>query len=144
MIRTPQQASDKRKTSAGDIHFIANRLRRYFAPASIFPPPGSTAAMTGNRNVSISSGIQANNPPQDTQVIRLGGGRAIYRFATAFKNPPIIHAIAVTANPNGPQEITLAGYASVRGGGNVTAVILQSSDATDSRLLHVTATGNPD
>lgn len=143
MIRTPQQAKERRVTP-GEVHFLANRLRRYFAPASIFPPPGSTRGMTGNRNVSISSGIQANTAPTDRSVIRFGGGRAIYRFTTSFKNPPIIKAIAVTANPNGPQEITLAGYASVRGGGNVTAVILQSSDATDSRLLHVSAEGNPD
>ena len=45
---------------------MANQMRRYFAPRSMLPPPGSVRGATGNRNVSLTAANSANAAPTDS------------------------------------------------------------------------------
>lgn len=141
IIRSIQERRERR-TQAGNDHRIANRLRRYFAPSSTLPPPGSTRGLIGNRNVTQTSQNSPNNTPTDAAIIQLVPGSpvatAVWTFKTKFTNPPVVSAIALTTSLTGnPQEITVAGQLN-KGDSGVT---LQSSDPGDERFLHVTATG---
>jgi hypothetical protein len=140
-----QTSSRGLSTSTADIHFIANRLRRYFAPASVFPAPKSSRTATGNRNTTISANNAANTGPSESALVQLNqdtgtAALAQYNFKNKYKNPPIVTVTAVGANPNGPQELTLQGLIPRANNG----VAIQSSDHTDTRFVHITVQGNPD
>lgn len=142
IIRNLQQKQTHR-VSAGDAHRMARRLNRYFAPRSLFPPPGAPRGINGNRNVALTAANNANAAPTDSDTVQLvpmtGGAVASWRFSTPFKNPPISIAIAMTPSLTGnPQEIT------VKGPGTSNSVLFQSTDPADTRLLRVHAIGNPD
>lgn len=142
IIRSIQERRERR-TQAGNDHRIANRLRRYFVPASTFPPPNSVRGATGNRNVTLSAQNSSNSAPTDSAIIQLipGGtvATATWTFKTKFNSPPIVSAIALTTSATGnPQEITIAGQLNKGDSG----VIFQSSDPGDARFLHVTAVGS--
>jgi len=149
IIRSIQERRERR-TQAGNDHRIANRMRRYFAPASTLPPPGSTRGSTGNRNVSQTAGNSPNTTPTDNAIIQLiptatpgTGATANWKFSTPFKNPPTVTATALTSYMNGmmvivAQELYLQGK-----GANVGAIIHSTAD-DDARLISVHAVGNPD
>ena len=138
-LKQKQEAS----VSSPQVHRMANQMRRYFAPRSMLPPPGSVRGATGNRNVSLTAANSANAAPSDSAIVKLQAGSsvasALWAFTTKFNNAPIITAIALTTNPNGPQELTIQSTLNKGGPG----VIIQSTDPADTRLVHVTATGNP-
>lgn len=139
IIRSLQQKKEHR-IQAGEVHRMANRLRRYFAPASLLPPPGSTRGSTGNRNVALTAANAANAVPTDQAVLPLVNGVALWRYTTKFNNPPLATATAIGLDGgiiSNPQEIT------TKGAGTSESVIFLSSDATDSRLIVVHAHGNP-
>ena len=136
-LKQKQEAS----VSSPQVHRMANQMRRYFAPRSMLPPPGSVRGATGNRNVAITAANAANAAPTDTAVLQFVNGVALWRFATKFNNPPLSTANAIGfdgGSPANPQEIM------TKGPGTNEAVIFLSSDATDSRLITVHALGNPD
>jgi hypothetical protein len=144
MIRQPRSQRQKTGTpSAGQVHHIANLLRRYYAPASLMPPPGLTRGSTGNRNVAITSDAAPNYTPNDQATIRLVNGVAIWRFSTAFKNPPISKATAVGVLLDGGGN-PVANEIYAQGIGTRTGVIFHSTDTSDTRLIMVHAAGNPD
>src|SRR5580700_7110705 len=127
--------------SSGDVHFIANRLRRYFAPASVLPPPGIPRGSTGNRNVSITSNASPNYTPNDQATIHFKGGVAVWRFTTKFQKPPICKATAIgQLAPGGTPEVN---EIYLQGPGTNQSIIFHSSDPNDNRFLHVHAAGNP-
>jgi hypothetical protein len=154
IIREPRRAGDKRSFAkglqSGDVHKLANRLRRYFAPNSVLPPPLSLPTRTGNRSTAITSANSANNRPDDSTIVQLKPGgtaaSAVWTYSTKFNNPPIVTATAVSANPTAPAELTIRGIGSPSDSVTraVTGVIVQSSDPNDTRFVHVHATGNPD
>lgn len=150
IYRSPQEKRDAR-LARGNTHRVANQLRRYFAPNSVLPPPGSTRGATGNRNVTQTAANSPNTTPTDQDFIQLvptatpgNGASATWRFSTQFQNPPVVTATFVGKYPGGsggsagtPQELHLQGR-----GNTVGAVILSSAD-DDARLIHVQAQGNP-
>lgn len=143
MIRTPRKRGGPSTLTPGDFHLIANRLRAYFAPASIFPPPGVLRGQTGNRNVSVTSQNAPNYTPNDQAVIPLVNGIAVWHFKTPFNNPPVSKATAIGVNLDTHGNPVVAEvYA--QGLGTSTSVIFKSSLTTDNRLLFVHAAGNPD
>lgn len=136
------QSSDAMLTP-GTVHVLANRLRRYFCPVSLFPPPGINRKTTGNRNVAVSGEISPNTSPMDSTIVQLvpapmGGTTATvrYRFATKFKNPPVVAAMPISAGAGG--LLVLQGRPDRAG------AVVNSSDPTDNRLVHLIAIGNPD
>jgi hypothetical protein len=136
MIRKPISKRE-RTTFQTQTHRTANRLRQYFAPASMMPPPGITRGSTGNRNVALSSQASPNYSPNDQAIIKLHNGVAVWHFSTVFKNPPICHAIALGQQGTSVQEIYLQGI------GTPTGQVFHSTDPTDQRYIHVHAAGNP-
>lgn len=149
ILRRPRTADEKR-TRTQNTHRIANQLRRYFAPASTLPPPGSTRGSTGNRNVTQTAGNSPNTTPTDNAIIQLiptatpgTGATANWKFSTPFKNPPTVTATALTSYMNGmmvivAQELYLQGK-----GANVGAIIHSTAD-DDARFISVHAIGAPD
>lgn len=147
IIRNPQQRAERRK-KPGDDHRIANRLRRYFAPASTLPPPGSTRGMTGNRNVTQTAQNSPNTTPTDNAIITLiptasagTGATANWKFSTAFKNPPTVTATALTAYTHSGSIVAQELYA--QGPGSNVGAIIHSTADDDARLIFVHAVGNP-
>ena len=140
MIRKPIRRAE-RVAQQANTHRLANKLRRYFAPASFLPPPNIPRGTTGNRNVAISSQNSPNYTPNDQAMIPLINGVAVWHFATQFKNPPICKATAIGVRVSGgspvPNEIYLQGV------GTPTGQIFHSTDTTDNRYIHVHAAGNP-
>lgn len=150
MIRTPQStlvrslargiSSDSGGIDPGTMHFIANRLRAYFAPASTLPPPGIARGMTGNRNVTVTSQQSPNSAPTASAIIQLkpasGAARAQWKFPQTFSKQPTITATPIQLNPNGiASEISIQGQLRQTANG----VTIQSSDPNDTRFVHVQA-----
>ena len=140
-LKQKQEAS----VSSPQVHRMANQMRRYFAPRSMLPPPGSVRGATGNRNVAITAANAANAAPTDGAYLKLvpttGGSVASWTYSTKFNNPPIVTANAQGfdgGSPGNPQEIV------VKGQGTNEAVIFLSSDAADTRIIFAHARGNPD
>jgi hypothetical protein len=130
--RKPRTREEKQNLNA---HAMANKMRRYFLPKSVFPAPGSTRGMTGNRNTSLSAQNSPNSTPTDSAVIRLVNGTAVWKFATGFVTPPTVTANGITVNTHGVSELTSQGY------GNAEGAIINSSDTADNRLIFVHAIG---
>lgn len=142
---------EKRERRAGQTptHTMANRMRRYFAPSSTLPPPGSTRGQTGNRNVTQTAGNSPNTTPTDNAIIQLiptgtpgTGATANWKFATQFQSPPTITVTPIGFYRNGsgtivPQEVIAQGK-----GSNVGAILHSTAD-DDVRLVMVKAQGNP-
>jgi hypothetical protein len=139
MIRRP--VTIKADPTVGQVHAMASRMRRYFAPASIIPPPGTEIGINGNRNVALTKSNQQYNTPGDQAVLQLvptsGGATVTWTFATKFNMPPICTATAVVTNPHGVSEIV------TKGPGSNVSVIFVSSDPNDNRQIQVHAHGNP-
>ena len=125
-----------RKASQPNHHRMANLLRPYFSPASVFPPPGSTRGQTGGRNVTQSSENSPNTTPTDSTILAFiphsGGAIAVWKFATGFTAKPSVTANAQKANTNGPQELNVIQI-------TPQGAIIQSTDPADNRLVHVQA-----
>jgi hypothetical protein len=136
LIRSLQERKE-RLSKPGEDHRTANRLRRYFAPVSMLPPPGSIRGATGNRNVALTATNNANAAPTDSAYIPLtpqtGGAVGVWSYKTKFGKPPNVTATAVVINPNGPSEIT------PQGTGTTASIIIRSSDPNDTRLVYVQA-----
>ena len=70
----------------------ANVMRRYFAPASVLPPPGSTRGNTGNRNTAATATNAPNTTPTDSALLTFiphtNGALAVWKFSTPFTKPP--------------------------------------------------------
>lgn len=140
MIRKPLSRRE-RTLFQTQTHRTANRLRRYFAPASIFPPPGSARGSTGNRNVAISSQNSPNYTPNDQAMIKLQNGVATWHFSTTFNSPPICKATAIGVRMSMGNPVANEIY--VQGVGTPTGQIFHSTDPTDNRYIMVHAAGNP-
>ena len=145
MIRKP---GSRQGFSPSKVQQLANRLRPYFAPASVLPPPGIPRGSTGNRNVSLTSGQSPNYSPTESTIVRLGSpnstaARVTYNFKNKYKNPPVISHIVVGAYSGSsatPPEITLLGMIPRANNG----VTIQSSAPDDTRFVHINIVGNPD
>lgn len=113
---------------------IINLARPYFAPASTQTAPLSTTA-TGNRQITR---------PQQTQVVKLTSGKAIWRFNTPYAAKPSVQLTAEGA-PSGVSELyfTFITVAGLTGTLAYVGVSLASTTGSDARYVHVTATGNP-
>ena len=136
MIRQAM-SREQRRLQRGDQQRIFMQLRRYFAPSSIVPPPDAGPQATGNRNTVLTAQNSANSAPTDSATIALSGGVLTWYYKTHFNNPPNVTATAVTQSGS-VTELALQGP-----GSNVAVVIL-SSDNTDSRLVNLHAVGAPD
>jgi hypothetical protein len=135
LIRKPLSREHIR-LQAGEQQRIFMQLRRYFAPASIMPAPGSTPSLTGGRNTVLTAQNAANATPTDSATIALNGGQLTWYYKTQFKNPPNVTATAV--QKNGVQELFL------QGPGSNVAVVIKSTDTGDTRLVNLHAVGAPD
>jgi hypothetical protein len=138
MIRSPHKKGSSVEMAPGQIHYIANRLRRYFAPASIMPPPRTPRGTTGNRNVALTANNSPNSNPTDSAVLQFKNGVAVWHYSTTFKNPPIATATAITQGLHGPQEIFVQGF------GTNNSIIFKSTDTSDARTIFAHAIANPD
>jgi hypothetical protein len=137
-------ASTQKAIDQGQAHVLANRLRRYFAPASIMPVPLASATRTGNRNVAISSNSSSNNQPDDSAMIRLNNGMAVWNFKTQFGKAPAIFATAVGIAADGNEHTPVAvaiGYRS--GTATPTGAVIKTSYASDNRYVFVHAVAIP-
>jgi len=149
MIRTPVP-SDERRLQRGENQRIFSQMRRYFAPASVIPPPFATASQTGNRNTVLTqNGSSTVSNPTDSSKIRLipntgqfpagTGAFAYWNFSTQFTNPALVTATPIGALPGGSVTATIR----LNGPGTNKSILIRSSDDTDNRFLHVHAVGNP-
>lgn len=136
MIRQPQ-TRDQRRLQAGESQRIFQQMRRFFAPASILPAPGSNPQQTSGRNTVLTAGNAFNSTPTDSTTLQLQGGQVIWYFKTRFNSPPNVTATAVTTDGT-VRELTLAGA-----GTEIAAHIL-STDPNDVRLVNLHAVGAPD
>jgi len=148
LIRSLKEKRE-RNSSQQSTHQQANKMRRYFAPASTLPPPGSTRGATGNRNVTQTSGNSPNTTPTDNQIIQLiptgtpgTGATANYKFGTAFNNPPTVTVTALTFYKDGGGNIVAQELVAQGKGSNVGSIIHSTAD-DDDRLVFVHAVGNP-
>lgn len=112
-------------------------LRRHFAPTSLFPPPMSLRAPTGNRNTALTATNSQNSTPTDNAQLRLQGGQVQWFFKTKFQNPPTVTASAITQDGSAVTELYIKGL-----GTNVAAIIV-STDPADNRVVNLHAVGNP-
>lgn len=128
----------------GGIRSIAQLLRiaqPSVSPASVSTPPAavSNSSARGNRTVAVPTTVYK---PQDATQVQFVDGVAHWSFSTMFKNPPIITAIVVggasSGAPTGTYVFIQPGYPTA------TTVIINSTWTGDGRLVHITATGNPD
>jgi hypothetical protein len=142
VLRSIAEKRMRRKDGPGsNAHRLANQMRRYFAPASTLPPPSSSGY--GGRNTTATANNSQNTTPTDNAVIQFKAGKLVWRFKTNFQFTPTVTATAITANQNGPQELTLFTLASARNAGGGGGVIIQSSDPTDTRFVNLHAVANP-
>ena len=119
-----------------DIGYIANRLRRYFAPASQLQAPSSSRTMTGNRNTAISASLSANNAPDDSGIAQLINGVAVIPFSTQFGNQPIITAHPIGAPGAGTTPVLYSQALGYRSGtAPPTGAVIQSTDTSDGRYI---------
>lgn len=128
---------EQRRLQRGESQRIFMQMRRFFAPASIMPAPGSTPSMTGGRNTVLTAQNSANATPTDSATIALVGGSLTWYYKTKFKSPPNVTATAVTQNSSGVQELVL------KGPGTAVACIINSTDPNDTRLVNLHAVGTP-
>lgn len=149
IFRSPQEKRDNLK-ARGNTHRVANQLRRYFAPTSVLPPPGSTRGATGNRNTAQTANNSPNTTPTDNVILQLiptgtpgQGASANWRFKTQFNNPPTVTAIAISPYKNGMGTIVAQELYAQGHGANVGSIIHSTAD-DDARLVFVHAVGNPD
>lgn len=137
MIRTPT-SNDERRLQRGENQRIYSMMRRHFAPASLIPPPGSDPQQNGNRNTVLTAQNAANVAPTDSATIQLVGGTLTWRYTTKFKNPPNVTFGAVgTLSGGGNPGLFLQGQ------GTNVAVIVNSDNAADNRLVNLHAVGAP-
>lgn len=138
MIRS--LAEKKARALMATTHQEANKMRRYFAPASVLPPPGSTRGQTGNRNTAATATNAPNTTPTDSKILTLiphtNGALAVWKFSTQFTKPPAVTATAQQANPTAPQELSVIQV-------TTTGAVVQSSDPADVRLVHFQAVQTP-
>lgn len=127
-----------------DIHFIANRLRRYFAPSSTLQAPLSGRTATGNRNTAISAAISSNNAPDDCGIAQLIGGVAQINFKTQFGNQPIVTVHPIGTPPSSGTTLYSAALGFRSGGGPANGAVIQSTDNSDARYIfwHAVETQN--
>lgn len=118
-----------------NMHFIANRLRRYFAPASTLQAPLSGRTATGNRNTAISAAISSNNAPDDCGIAQLIGGVAQINFKTQFGNQPIVNVHPIGEPPSAGTTLYSAALGFRSGGGPANGAVIQSTDNTDARYI---------
>ena len=126
-----------------NIGAIANRLRRYFAPVSTLQAPLSGRTMTGNRNVSISAGLSPNNVPDETAIVQLENGIAVYNFKNSYNKPPVIlpSAIGLAGDSNAHElYIERLGYRS--GTAPPSGAVIHSTYASDNRYVFVHVAAN--
>lgn len=128
---------EQRTLQRGESQRIFMQMRRFFAPASIMPAPGSVPSATGGRNTVLTAQNAANATPTDSATIALVGGTLTWYYKTKFKSPPNVTANAVTQDPNGVQELVL------KGPGTTVACIVNSTDPNDTRLVNLHAVGAP-
>lgn len=147
IFRSPQEKRDNLK-ARGNTHRIANQLRRYFSPASVLPPPGSTRGATGNRNTAQTADNSPNTTPTDNVILQLiptgtpgAGASANWRFKTQFNNPPTVTVTAIS--PYNLHGSTVAQELYAQGKGNAFGAIIHSTADDDNRLVFVHAVGNP-
>jgi len=126
-------------------------MRRYFAPASVIPPPFASASQTGNRNTVLTqNGSSTVNNPTDSARIRLTpntgqfpvgtGAFAYWNFSTQFTNPALVTATAIADFPSGSGTSPAI---RLNGPGTNKSILIRSSSDLDNRFLHVHAVGNP-
>lgn len=116
-------------------------LQPYFLSSSLGQPPGAAASATGNRTVAITNRTQAQSSiaPKQVTVQALVGGTLTWTFSPAFNKPPVIEITPVGTPPtsnNIPAVLFIQSVAN-------NAVVIASTIITDTRTLHLTATGNP-
>lgn len=114
-------------------------LRPYFLSSSLGQPPGAAASATGNRTVAITNktqSAQATAPKQVTTQALVAGTLTWSFAAPGFNKPPVIEMAAVGTPPSAGTTLYISSVAA-------NSVIIKSTDATDVRTLHLTATGNP-
>jgi hypothetical protein len=137
VIRQPL-SGDQRRLQRGENQRIYSQMRRYFAPASLIPAPGSNPSQTGNRNTVLTAQNSANSTPTDSATLQLNNGVLTWHYTTKFKNPPNVTATAVGTLSGGSNPGLF-----LQGQGSNVAVIVKSSDATDNRLVNLHAVGAP-
>jgi hypothetical protein len=138
VIRQPQTRTNVVPLQAGESQRIFAQLRRYFAPASILPAPGSSPTATGGRNTVLTAQSSPITAPTDSASIRLKAGQLTWYYRTRFRTPPNVTATAVGQVPGTPP--TNPGL-HLKGPGSVVAVIVISDNNTDARLVQLHAVG---
>jgi hypothetical protein len=135
VIRRPIPRADRR-LQHGQQQLIAQQMRSFFAPWSLFPAPLSNPAATGGRNTALTAQSAFNVQATDSAVIPLVGGQLTWYYKTRFKYPPNVTATAVKSDGT-PHELYLAGQ------GTNIACLINSTDTSDTRLVNLHAVGTP-
>jgi hypothetical protein len=137
-------SSASRGVSPVDVAYIANKLRRYFMPVSLVQPPGSAQGATGNRNVAITATNAPNNVPDETAIIQLQGGVAVYPFKNKYTKAPAILPVAIgLAGDSNAHELYVDSLGYRSGTAPPSGAIIKSTYASDTRYVFVHVTGNP-
>lgn len=108
---------------------LAKLLRPWFAPSSYLLPPKASPSQVGNRVIAINTETQSQPKLQDSTILALVAGELTWSFKTKFTVPP-----SVTATPQGAGTgiLNIDSVAS-------NEVIVKSSNAGDTRLVHLQA-----
>lgn len=136
MIRKPVN----QRLQRGQNQRIYSQMRRYFAPASLVPPPQSNPQQTGNRNTAVTTQNSANSQATDSAQLRFTNGVATWYYKTKFKTPPNVTISAIGDWPTGSGTIP-AIY--LKGPGSDVAIVALSTDTSDGRLVYFHAVGTP-
>ena len=136
MILKPQN----QRLQRGQNQRIYSQMRRFFAPASLVPPPQSNPQQTGGRNTTVTADSSPNSQATDSTQLRFTNGVATWYYKTKFKTPPNVTISAIGDWPNGSGTIP-AIY--LKGPGSTVAIVALSKDTTDGRLVYFHAVGTP-
>lgn len=117
---------------------LVNRLAPYFASTSLAQPPGASLTNTGNRTVALTNRNNASSQRiQDTTTIALVAGSLTWNFSAGFQNAPVVFAFPVGVPPSAGTSLYVSGSVATN------AVVIKSTDATDTRLVMLLAVANP-
>lgn len=136
MIRRAAQGQDQRPIGlprldgVTSVAELAQRLAPYFLSSSLGTAPKATGGKGGRSVASL------NVPASDQTFQSLQNGTLTWRFKTPFSKPPLI-GITPEGTPPTSSGVPAVLYIKSRA---ANAVIIASTIATDSRLLHLTAT----
>jgi hypothetical protein len=127
-------------------------LDHVYLPASLSTPPGSKGS--GNRGVVVkttspyvktvngqSGEINLSTPTIQVAILSLAGGTVTWTFTEAFNYVPIVPQPGAIGAP--PVLSSEPAVLYISGSPTTTAVVINSTVATDTRQIMCIAVGNP-